>query len=237
MCGKMVSHHVGQGPRAGPTIRNACNGAPCSSALDMPFDYDGMFLPKFRGERSLELGHKNYQHPERSSEHYHENVDNFPSLVIYLSLLSIASDPGLWAFHNEDNLILTKSDYADPRSSAVFRRLKRSPDQTVAKLAERLEEYCAFPLEKIPDLEPFCRIFPPAQRCHRRQWRRQQALHRRQSDQRSQPPPATYTGRHFKHDAQHRCHLRHRRPDDDPSRREPPAQAVRGRPRNDSPHR
>ena len=27
-------------------------------------DYDGMFLPKFRGERSPELGHKNYQHPE-----------------------------------------------------------------------------------------------------------------------------------------------------------------------------
>ena len=41
-------------------------------------DYDGMFLPKFRGERSPELGHKNYQHPARSSEHYDENVDNFP---------------------------------------------------------------------------------------------------------------------------------------------------------------
>ena len=27
-------------------------------------DYDGMLLPKFRGERSPELGHKNYQHPE-----------------------------------------------------------------------------------------------------------------------------------------------------------------------------
>ena len=51
-------------------------------------DYDGKFLPKFRGERSPELGHKNYQHPERSPEHYDENVDNFSSLVIYLSLLA-----------------------------------------------------------------------------------------------------------------------------------------------------
>ena len=90
-------------------------------------DYDGMFLPRFRGERSPELGHKNYQHPERSAEHYDENVDNFPSLVIYLSLLAIASDPGLWDFHDEDNLIFTRNDYADPRSSEVFGRLKRSP--------------------------------------------------------------------------------------------------------------
>ena len=125
-------------------------------------DYDGMFLPQFRGERSPELGHKNYQHPERSSEHYDENVDNFPSLVIYLSLLAIAADPGLWDFHDEDNLIFTRNDYADPRSSELFGRLKRSPDQAVAKLAERLEEYCALPLEKVPDLEAVLQDIPPS---------------------------------------------------------------------------
>ncbi len=125
-------------------------------------DYDGMFLPKFRGERSPELGHKNYQHPERSAEHYDENVDNFSSLVIYLSLLAIASDPGLWDFHDEDNLIFTRKDYADPRSSKLFNRLKRSPDQAVAKLAERLEEYCALPLEKVPDLETVLQDIPPS---------------------------------------------------------------------------
>ena len=125
-------------------------------------DYDGMFLPKFRGERSPELGHKNYQHPERTSEHYDENVDNFPSLVIYLSLLALASDPGLWDFHDEDNLIFTRKDYAEPRSSEVFGRLKRSPDQAVAKLAERLEEYCALPLKKVPDLESVLEDIPPS---------------------------------------------------------------------------
>ena len=125
-------------------------------------DYDGMFLPKFRGERSPELGHKNFQHPERSSEHYDENVDNFPSLVIYLSLLAIASDPGLWDFHDEDNLIFTRNDYADPRSSELFGRLKSSPDQAVVRLAERLEEYCALPLEKVPDLEAVLQDIPPS---------------------------------------------------------------------------
>ena len=125
-------------------------------------DYDGMFLPKFRGERSPELGHKNYQHPQRKAEHYDENVDNFPSLVIYLSLLAIASDPGLWDFHDEDNLIFTRNDYADPGQSELFKRLKRSQDKTVAKLSERLEEYCALPVEMVPDLETVLQDIPPS---------------------------------------------------------------------------
>ena len=124
-------------------------------------DYDGMFLPRFRGERSPELGHKNYQHPQRKVEHYDENVDNFPSLVIYLSLLAVASDPGLWDFHDEDNLIFTRNDYADPGQSELFGRLKRSHDQAVAKLAERLEEYCALPVEKVPDLETVLQDISP----------------------------------------------------------------------------
>ena len=56
-------------------------------------DYDGMFLPRLRGQRSPEEGHKNFQHPLREAEDYDDYVDNFPSLVIYLSLLALASDP------------------------------------------------------------------------------------------------------------------------------------------------
>ena len=117
-------------------------------------DYDGMFLPKFRGERSPELGHKNYQHPQRSPEHYDDHIDNFPSLVIYLSLLAVASDPGLWSyFHNDDNLIFTGKDYAAPGSSEIFKGLKDSHDLTVAKLTKYLEECCVLPVDKVPDLE------------------------------------------------------------------------------------
>ena len=126
-------------------------------------DYDGMFLPGFRGERSPELGHKNFQHPLRTAEDYDAYVDNFPSLVLYLSLLAIASDPGLWNdFYNDDNLIFTREDYADPGKSPLFDKLKKSPDQTVAKLAERLEECCALPVEDVPDLETILRDIPPS---------------------------------------------------------------------------
>ncbi len=125
-------------------------------------DYDGMFLPRFRGERSPELGHKNFQHPLRSAEDYDAYVDNFPSLVVYLSLLAIASDPGLWAFFNDDNLILTRNDYADPGKSQLFDLLKKSPNQTVAKLTERLEECCALPVKDVPDLETILHGIPPS---------------------------------------------------------------------------
>ena len=123
-------------------------------------DYDGMFLPKFSGERSPELGHRNYQHPERSADDYGEYIDNFPSLVIYLSLLAVASDPNLWDFYNDDNLIFTRSDYADPGDSEVFHRLKSSGDATVAKLSESLEECCRMPVEDVPDLETILRGIP-----------------------------------------------------------------------------
>ena len=50
-------------------------------------DYDGIFLPRFHGEDSPELGHKNYQHPLRTIRDYDESIDNFPSLVLYLRLV------------------------------------------------------------------------------------------------------------------------------------------------------
>ena len=125
-------------------------------------DYDGMFLPQFRGERSPELGHKNFQHPLRTAEDYDAYVDNFPSLVVYASLIALASDPGLWDFYNDDNLVFTRSDYADPGQSSLFDRLKKSSDRTVAKLAERLEECCTLPVEDVPDLEAILRDIPPS---------------------------------------------------------------------------
>ncbi len=125
-------------------------------------DYDGMFLPQFRGERSPELGHKHYQHPLRSAEDYDAYVDNFPSLVIYLSLVALASDPGLWDFNNEDNLIFTRGDYADPGASGVFARLRQSPDPFVTALTEQLEECCALPVEEVPDIETLLRGMPAA---------------------------------------------------------------------------
>ena len=117
-------------------------------------DYDGIFLPRFQGEDSPELGHRHYQHPKRSAQDYHAGIDNFPSLVVYLSLLALRTDPRLWdRFYTQDNLLFTKDDFVDPANSDCFKVLKSSPDANVAELAVSLEELCARPLDQVPDLE------------------------------------------------------------------------------------
>ena len=117
-------------------------------------DYDGIFLPQFQGEPGPEIGHKNYQHPQRSAKNYDAQIDNFPALVVYLSLLALRADSKLWdRFYNDDNLLLTNKDYEAPQESECLQALKQSPDETVRKLAVQLERYCALPVEQVPDLE------------------------------------------------------------------------------------
>ena len=63
-------------------------------------DYDGIFLPQYRGQASPEIGHQNFQHPGRTDKDYDGYVDNFPALVIYVSLLALAADHRLWEEFN-----------------------------------------------------------------------------------------------------------------------------------------
>ena len=121
-------------------------------------DYDGVFLPKFNGEPSPETGHKHYQHPKRTSQDYHSGIDNFPSLVVYLTLLSLKADPQLWGrFYIGDNMLFTKDDFANPANSDCFRALKGSSDGNVAGLAAVLEEFCSRAVDQVPPLEEVLR--------------------------------------------------------------------------------
>ena len=125
-------------------------------------DYDSIFLPRFQGKPSPELGHKNYQHPQRTPANYHELIDGFPALVIYLSLLALKTDPLLWDwFHNDDNLLLTQKDYSNPLGSPCMQSLRQSRDQQVRALTERLITFCTAPTDQVPDLETVIRSAPP----------------------------------------------------------------------------
>ncbi len=118
-------------------------------------DYDAMFLPDYAGQNSPENGHQNFQHPLKTSRNYNEHIDHFPALVIYVSLLAIAADPGLFnKFYNDDNLLFTKADYADPFNSECFRILKNNnPDDAVRHLAEELERLCNVDVDRVPELK------------------------------------------------------------------------------------
>jgi hypothetical protein len=101
-------------------------------------DLDGMFVPALTGRRSSEVGHQHYQHPRRTAELFSADMDNFSALVIYVSLVSLAERPALWAEHHDENLLFTRADFERPASSALFAKIKQIGPE-YASLAEILE--------------------------------------------------------------------------------------------------
>src|SRR5947209_2700329 len=59
-------------------------------------DYDGVFIPEFKGLPQVVLGQQGYQHPDMTHRPFNEHTDGFSALVIYLSLLALQAQPELW---------------------------------------------------------------------------------------------------------------------------------------------
>jgi len=106
-------------------------------------DYDGMFVPPLKGMKSMEIGHADFQHPLRTRDDYSERLDNFSTLVIYLSLLAIAEKPSLWNDFNDDNpdrLLFGKSDFKNIKNSMVCEAIKKIRDPKLSRLCTVMEE-------------------------------------------------------------------------------------------------
>ncbi len=104
-------------------------------------DLDGMYVPAMAGWKASELGHRHYQHPKRSADHFDAKLDNFSGLVIYLSLLALAEQPDLWKEFHDENLIFIKSDFENPRSSELLGKIKAIGGEC-RRLADALEKAC-----------------------------------------------------------------------------------------------
>ena len=114
-------------------------------------DHDGIFVPAMAGWTASEVGHQHYQHPRRTAIEFDSNLDNFSSLVIYLSLLSVAERPALWQEHHDENLLFTKSDFADPASSELFTKIRAlGPEH--ARLADVLANAATGSPDDVPSL-------------------------------------------------------------------------------------
>ena len=114
-------------------------------------DHDGIFVPAMAGWTASEVGHQHYQHPRRTALQFDSNLDNFSSLVIYLSLLSVAERPALWQEYHDENLLFTKSDFADPASSELFRKIRElGPEH--ARLADVLANAATGSPDEVPSL-------------------------------------------------------------------------------------
>ena len=122
-------------------------------------DYDTMFVPGLDGKAVANVGHPAYQHPQRGrSTTLNHYDDHFGALVIYVSLLALAEDPGLWAdVHTagalDKELIFAKEDFAANSPSRLFHRLsKLSP--TVRLLTIALWNFSRQSgIDRLPSLE------------------------------------------------------------------------------------
>jgi hypothetical protein len=104
-------------------------------------DYDGMFVPALAETPSGEVGHPNYQHPERlRTGAYHAEVDRFSHLVIYTALRCLeARGRTLWdRYDNGENLLFREQDFKDPSGSALFRALWDDSEPELRRLAAHL---------------------------------------------------------------------------------------------------
>ena len=130
-------------------------------------DYDGMCVPALDLLKSIELGHPNYQHPQRLREGtYGVAADRFSHLVICTALRALAvGGKALWDRHdNGDNLLFKESDLRAPAASDLFRELKGMSDPLVGMLAGRLAQACEQKLEEAPLLEELLAEEKPAAR-------------------------------------------------------------------------
>ena len=119
-------------------------------------DYDDFFIWRLEKSDPGEGGNPHFQHPGRMG-YYALNMDAFPALVIYLSLLALAADTSLWQFHNDKNLVFTAEDYMAPRATPLWEALAKSPDKRIKPLVAALADMCAEPIE---DLRPLSQLTP-----------------------------------------------------------------------------
>jgi hypothetical protein len=118
-------------------------------------DYDGMFVPSLQGWGSNELGHRNYQHPARTRDHFGPYLDNFSAWVIYLSLMCVAIDPTLWnkAGGGDDCLLFRQRDYVDPKRSHILKLLSHHASVDIRKAASMFESMLCEVPDHLPGIE------------------------------------------------------------------------------------
>jgi hypothetical protein len=105
-------------------------------------DFDGVWIPQLAGHSPpTEFGHPNYQHP--GVHVWGRWFDTFSALVIYLSLVALGKDPGLWlALYNSKNLLFAKNDFFPPFKTEAWKQLAAMGDPQVDELVRRLQECC-----------------------------------------------------------------------------------------------
>ena len=88
-------------------------------------DYDGMFVPAMKGQKSPTIGTKDFSHPFRTIDDFDETIDDFALASIALSLKAISLDSSLLQNYGaSDRLLFSATDYLDLSKSKIFAALQ-----------------------------------------------------------------------------------------------------------------
>ena len=88
-------------------------------------DYDGMFVPAMKGQKSPTIGTKDFSHPLRTVDDFDETIDDFALVSIALSLKAISLNPSLLkSYGASDRLLFSAADYLDLSKSNTFTALQ-----------------------------------------------------------------------------------------------------------------
>lgn len=119
-------------------------------------DYDGMYVDDIKDIGSSELGHVNFQHPQRKSTNpYNPRIDRFSLISLTVALKALRIDPTLWNKTNSevDAILFRANDFVDPGSSQVFALL--SANSAMAADIKNFASVCKSAMDKAPSLADF----------------------------------------------------------------------------------
>jgi len=88
-------------------------------------DYDGMYVPKMRGQKARELGSPDFRHPQRTEDDFDEHIDDFAIVTLLLTIKAIALNPNILEECNaKDCVLLHTQDFTNLAQSDVNQKLQ-----------------------------------------------------------------------------------------------------------------
>lgn len=121
-------------------------------------DYDSLYFSEDRDLVDDNIkGLSDYQHPLRKSlEKRCLEIDFFPQLAIYISILALAEDKKLWETYQVDvreGLLFSRTDFLNPDMADIFKSLAQLP-APIPDLTRKMKRICQLKdFKKIPNLE------------------------------------------------------------------------------------
>jgi hypothetical protein len=102
------------------------------------------------GHKAIETGNPCWNHPKRLDGSFGPNLDQFPGLVGYLTLLAAAEEPNAVSeYRRQDGNLFSKTDFDAPDKSKVLNALGRSEAPGIKALTMRMIEWCRSGLSSI----------------------------------------------------------------------------------------